>query len=111
MTGHFLDHEVDSEGNDISRQIPTMVEGRCIVRSDAQAFAKTAQILEMGMCGGPVLDESGKVAGVIEGVVPVLPEHEVASASEARRYVDGCAVFIDSVDIKKLIAEVEASLL
>ena len=35
-----------------------------------QAFASTESVLEMGMCGGPVLNAAGKCVGATEGVVP-----------------------------------------
>jgi hypothetical protein len=66
--------------------LPTTVDGALLARSDAQTFATTGSaVLEMGMCGGPVLqllraDDDGtgvgECVGVVEGVVPPAPAQE-----------------------------------
>jgi hypothetical protein len=99
---------------------PHVVAGAFLVRSPAQqCFARTEELLEIGMCGGPVLDEAGKCVGVIEGVVPrpaaaAAEPHERRPAGEtpqerSARLLGGCAVFIGAEEVAKLVAAAEAS--
>jgi hypothetical protein len=70
--GHFLLSATESStGDDASLLRPRSIHGTLIARSSAQTFLKTEHVLERGMCGGPVLDASGAVCGLVEGIVPL----------------------------------------
>jgi hypothetical protein len=98
---------------------PHSVAGTFVARSPAhQCFARTEELLEIGMCGGPVLDEAGRCVGVIEGVVP---QPATAAELDGRRQADesprertarllgGCAVFIGAEEVARLVAAAEGS--
>lgn len=60
-------------------------------------LASTNRVLEMGMCGGPVVDKNqlNKVVGTLEGIVP-----------ESHPDLPGAAVIIDSRDLRDFLADV-----
>lgn len=94
--GHFLQVSRDNEtGEDTSVLLPRSIPGRMLLRAPhgKQVFARTREVLEMGMCGGPVTavaaetaareeDEGATAArhdpqpevclGAVEGIVPPL---------------------------------------
>lgn len=76
-----------------SRQSPCIVPGRVLVRLPRQVFARTASVLEMGMCGGPVVDRDGACVGFTEGIVPANARGVSAAALAA---IENCAVFVDA---------------
>lgn len=81
--GHVLVPRVDDEtGDDTSLQLPSTASGSFHVSNGPQTFCSTSRILEMGMCGGPVIDDaSGECVGVVEGIVPgdLGDDHPAAS--------------------------------
>tara|TARA_R110002050_G_scaffold204114_1_gene339310 strand:- start:676 stop:1233 length:558 start_codon:yes stop_codon:yes gene_type:complete len=46
-----------------------------------QSFAKTKELVVMGMCGGPITNSQGQCLGVLEGVVPVEEDAELHATS------------------------------
>lgn len=103
------------EDGDGCTLVPTTVRGRVLVRSGRQVFAQTDALLEMGMCGGPVLDEAGTCVGVVEGIVPVPGGGGVAAqqppssglSDKARGVLGGAAVFVEVDELRVLLEEVE----
>lgn len=100
FSGHqqFPDQLPDEKDADILRaiqeigQFPKQVAGQFVGKSSrGQAFARSDEVLEEGMCGGAVLDPQGNCVGLIEGVVPpvspapVIPSSASASEAEAMR--------------------------
>jgi len=82
-------------------QLPTVVSGSVLgYTPHGQAFASTESVLEMGMCGGPVLNAAGKCVGATEGVVP-------ETGPEPLRL---CAAVITAPTISMLLAHVEEEL-
>ena len=91
--------------HDIAVSVPRDVEGLLKLRSDLQTFCRTAVVLEMGMCGGPVTNAVGECVGIVEGVVPSqLPP----AASDAMKAVAGHAVFIEAETLAEFVGDVEA---
>ena len=55
------------------------VDGKITHHSAFQVFTQTSQRLETGMCGGPVVDASGHLVGMLEGIINVVPPNAIAS--------------------------------
>ncbi|RYE84818.1 MAG: hypothetical protein EOO65_01605 [Methanosarcinales archaeon] len=114
--------------------IPCDVPGRILGRSDRQVFAKTAACLEMGMCGGPVVNARGEVVGVVEGIVAsptsatslvgaetaaAASTSAIRAATQTKRSVTetaasllaGAAVFVECDDLRYAVDHVESQLL
>lgn len=88
---------ISSDSNTL--MVPNTVFGRYLGRTKAQTFAKTASVLQQGMCGGPVLlkkREDGilkeRLVGMLEGIVP--SDHPIQEIRDA-------AVFIEAGEIKQ----------
>ena len=99
--GHFLQPELDPvTKDDISLLLPREIPGYLLARSDRQTFCKTAELLEMGMCGGPVL-LGEECVGIVEGIVPAPTMEEPAPGTPEHRryqalsYVAGTAVYVE----------------
>lgn len=50
---------------------PFVEPGKLIYKSPERFLASTQRPLPEGMCGCPVIDKSGKIAGMVEGIVPL----------------------------------------
>lgn len=109
------------EGGEDVRMMPLTVPGTLLARSSAQVFARTDMQLEMGMCGGPVLNAAGECLGLVEGIVPALTASERAEAAaaaagsgsvslKARQLLAGSAVFVECDAIRDFLSRVEQSL-
>lgn len=72
-------------------------------RTEVQCFAKTEEVLEMGMCGGPVLNYAGEVVGMIEGIVP----DTYAELDGAVPDLPGCAAFIEFDELQAFVNDIE----
>ena len=102
------DDEVSDE--DTRALVPLRSEGRLSISSARQAFAETATVLPLGMCGSPVMCvATGEAIGMVEGVVPPLSREQQATASELRKRLTGSAVYVDAAAINDLVATVEAA--
>ena len=63
--------EVQDPEDDTRIAIPTNVTGSLALQTPRQQnFATTEAVLEPGMCGGPMINGSGEVVGMVEGIVP-----------------------------------------
>lgn len=91
------DEEEDSM-EDRRIPIPRIVTGNILHRTPHQVFARTAQTLTDGMCGGPIVAADGRVLGVCEGIVPL--DHAI----EALR---GAAVYVESDAIAEFVEDIE----
>mmetsp|Transcript_30734 Transcript_30734/g.98860 ORF Transcript_30734/g.98860 Transcript_30734/m.98860 type:complete len:288 (+) Transcript_30734:207-1070(+) len=92
--GHRLIHTEDHS----QAQEPCVVPGSFIGMNDRQqCFARTQSVLQMGMCGGPILDSNGSCVGTVEGIV----------ADTAPPHLRGLATFVDSQQILKFIDQVQ----
>lgn len=116
----FEGHVLHGGGGDV-RLVPHAVPGWLLARSGVQTFAATSPlVLEMGMCGGPVLRASdGGCAGVIEGVVPSPPAAPPGGGeppapesprAKAARLLAGAAVMIDATELRAFLRAVERQL-
>lgn len=66
----FIGHSLTDEGTEEEqRQKPLSVGGMLVGRGGAYTFARTTQILQMGMCGGPVVAPDGSCIGMTEAIV------------------------------------------
>lgn len=117
----FLGHVVAGEA-----VTPWRVPGVWLGRSDRQAFARTAEVLVTGMCGGPVLQQperEGQAAqqrqlcvGMVEGVVPAQPSNagrlaDTSAASPRERaaaLLAGSAAIIEGREIAAFVRAVES---
>jgi hypothetical protein len=98
---------------------PLLVEGAWLGRTQHQAFARTAAVLEIGMCGGPVLlaragAEPRVCVGMTEGIVgrsrPTLPSTDGFAGQEseslsgrAEALLAGSAAVIDGSIIAEFV--------
>lgn len=115
--GHVL--RSHGAGADESVLVPHHAHGHLLARSDVQTFARThGEVLEMGMCGGPICRESdGACVGIVEGIVPSAASDAPPAGSadetprqKAARLLGGSAVMIDSLEIAKFVRSVERQL-
>ena len=101
--------EDGDDGEDTRALVPLRSEGRLSISSTQQAFAETATVLPLGMCGSPVMCvATGEAIGMVEGVVPPLSKEQETTASELRKRLTGSAVYVDAAAITDLVATVEA---
>ena len=115
----FLGHNVEGEA-----ARPRLIPGRWLVRSDRQAFAQTAEVLEIGMCGGPVMLCSAPEAalqqqqqlcvGMIEGIVPSRRADSSSGLANtpqerASEVLGGAAALIEGRTIASFVRAVEQS--
>lgn len=97
----FVGHQIIEASGALQEQLPTVVGGRVLgCTPHGQAFASTDSTLQMGMCGGPVLNASGLCIGATEGLVP-------ATGPEPLRL---CAAVITADTVGALLADVESQL-
>lgn len=117
----------DDEGGGELALVPHHAHGRLLARSPRQTFARTpGEVLEMGMCGGPVVGDDGACVGLVEGVVPSpapgagggggageapAPPGEETPQRKAARLLAGAAVLIDAPDVAGFVRAVERQLL
>ena len=111
--GHVLSPATDSAGQDVSLLLPRLVPGKFLGANGGQAFSATDELLALGMCGGPVMDEHGHCVGMVEGVVPRGEAGGVEGGGgspqeRAARLLAGAAVFVGSDEIGALLRRVEA---
>lgn len=98
--GHEVIGEVSNEFDE-RKPYPYNCQGVFINRTKLQSFARTPEPLTLGMCGGPVLNKSNKVVGLLEGIVPV--DHPSAD-------LRGLAVFVENNTISQFVNDVENKL-
>ena len=60
--GHFNEERFDGAGQDVSPQVPRHVGGREIARVDGRLYARTDEVLQLGMCGGPAVVQAAAAA-------------------------------------------------
>lgn len=108
LEGDGPDDNLSGGADDVDDErvlIPTQVEGKLSYRSKRQNFMRTAEVLEHGMCGGPVLSLSDeyepRCLGMVEGIVP-----EGASPNDILK---GHAAFVGVEDILDLCRDFEAT--
>ena len=67
----FVGHQIIQASGALQDQLPTVVPGAVLgCTPNGQAFASTESTLQMGMCGGPVMNARGRCIGATEGIVP-----------------------------------------
>ena len=95
--------EDKKDSNDDTRVfVPYTETGTLIAATNDRFLAKTAEPLVEGLCGGPVIDTHGTIAGVIEGIVPTDHKDE---------RVAGAASFIPSFRIQEFLNYAERIIL
>lgn len=85
--------EVES-GDDTRVFMPYNITGELIFASPERFLASTETPLPEGVCGGPVLDDNGRVCGIVEGIVP--KDHD-------DKRLAGAASFIPYFQLKQFI--------
>ena len=90
--GHNLNVNIDeSTGEDLGNMVPNVESGSSQLSSEFRMVCQTSEILQMGMCGGPVLfhDTENKdvVVGMIEGILPARSE-DVGPNDKPKRVAD-----------------------
>jgi len=97
----FVGHQIIEASGALQEQLPSVVAGSMMgCTPHGQAFAVTDSTLQMGMCGGPVLNARGLCIGATEGLVP-------ADGPEPLRL---CAAVITAEAVRSLLADVEMQL-
>lgn len=67
----FVGHQIIEASGALQEQLPTVVPGSVLgCTPNGQAFASTQSTLQMGMCGGAVMNARGRCIGATEGIVP-----------------------------------------
>ena len=105
MSGVFKAEQMqkESDKNDDTRIFsPYDMKGNLIYASPERFLAKTATPLPEGVCGGPVIDNNGRVCGIVEGIVPT--DHE-------EKEMAGAASFIPYFRVKEFIQYAERQML
>ena len=108
--GHFLLPMTETERDeDTSLLLPRSVRGKLFHRSPAQTFLETEQVLERGMCGGPVLNDIGSVVGLVEGIVPLAVGGGGGDnlQARARELLGGAAVMVELDALREVLERAE----
>ena len=79
------------------------VEGKVTLLAQNRVFAKPDIPLEMGLCGGPVLDKDGFCVGILEGVVNPPSDKQSPELSSFSQTHQGSALFVPINDVLRLI--------
>ena len=94
----FVGHQIIEDSGPLQEQLPSVVPGRVLgCTPHGQAFAATESTLQMGMCGGPVLNASGKCVGATEGIVPETGPEPLRN----------CAAIITAGTVRTLLDDVD----
>jgi hypothetical protein len=105
--GHSLVPRSGAGGEDTSALLPRVVPAALLGRSPAgQCFLRTAEVLEFGSCGGPVVDGDGDVVALVEGIVPQAPPRGAGEGSvqaRASQLLGGCAVVVEAQAIEEAL--------
>jgi hypothetical protein len=108
------DSEAEGVADDEDEDEEGQEGARAAAPPQVQCFARTAAVLGMGMCGGPVLRADGRCAGVVEGIVDAEALRRRAQDSEAGaklvQSLGGAAVYIDSGVLAEFLDAVEEQL-
>jgi hypothetical protein len=73
---------MDDSNDDTRVFVPYNIKGNLILASPDRFLASTETPLPEGVCGGPVIDNNGRVCGVVEGIIPTdHKETELAGAA------------------------------
>lgn len=101
--GHDVTGAIAEDGTDLRKPYPKTVQGTFKGRGPVQLFASTDGYVVDGMCGGPVVMDSGRgaktICGMLEGIVAT--DHPI---TELR----GLAAFIGSNELALFLAKIEA---
>ena len=105
LAGHFL-----LGSGEEGVMLPRWLTGTVAQRSASQVFLRTSEVLEMGMCGGPVtLKACGSLVGVVEGLVPLLRPEDAGALTplqvKSRQLLGGTAVIVEGRDIRGMVAQ------
>jgi len=102
IDGEGEGEEDDDDDEDGRIPVPKSVDGVMLMSTERQNFAASEEVLEIGMCGGPVLSSSGYVVGMVEGIVPegASPGDELMGAA-AYVGVEGIRGLLELVDEKE----------
>ena len=93
--------------NEIHKQ--KIVPGNVNLVVPKRYFAVPEEPLEMGLCGGPVLNKDGECVGILEGVVnPPSPQQDEQARSFSTQY-QGCALFVPISEALTLINSIDSS--
>jgi len=81
------------DGNDDNRVfVPYSDTGVLLSASEARFLAQTSQRpLPEGICGGPTIDEDGRVCGIVEGIVPKT--HENTKLAGAASFIPSFRIY------------------
>jgi len=74
LIGHELQTKTDDIDSTTERLIPTWTYGKVSLMNNKQGYISTPTPIQMGMCGGPVINKDGNCVGIIEAVVSQLKE-------------------------------------
>jgi len=103
----FVGYQVKNSGLENEIHSLQVVEGQVnLLSGESRVFAKPAKPLEMGLCGGPVLNESGNVVGILEGVVNPPSSTQEKKVQEFCKHFQGDAIFIPIGEAINLIKNV-----
>jgi hypothetical protein len=94
-------HGFELLNQDDNTQTPTVVNGSITLLHKNRIYAKTEQILEMGMCGGAVYNLDKQFIGMIEGIVDKNNQIDPKLLENA--------AFIPVEEIKRFLEEIEDS--
>jgi hypothetical protein len=92
----------DDDDDDTRIFLPYTETGQLLFGNSDRFLASTPTPLPEGLCGGPAIDQDGKVCGVVEGVVPEHFDDEKMA---------GAASFIPSIRLGEFIDYAEEIML
>lgn len=94
--------------SDTRVHVPFITDGSVISPATDRDLIETSHVLTDGLCGAPVMDEHGFVAGIVEGIVPT--DHDNPFLAGAGATVTSSAIhnFLDQSEelmMKKILPE------
>jgi len=98
----------DEAEDDVRAHSPFSADGTVISPADERDLIQTTTLLTDGMCGAPVLDEHGFVAGIVEGIVPTDHENPFVAGAAATVTSPALHTFVDQSEemmLRKIMPE------
>ncbi|KAG5176355.1 hypothetical protein JKP88DRAFT_227708 [Tribonema minus] len=114
IAGYEVEEEEDAsedespaaDKEDTREQFPFYVTGAFTLRTERQAYVKTSEVLNFGMCGAPVLDHQQRCCGLVEGIVPSIGDPKAPPPelqSPLYRRVEGNAGVVEADELYHLM--------
>lgn len=101
---------IGDAGSGTEAVLPIQLQGTLADLQSSRGFVNTGAVhTEMGMCGGPVFmtDNPTVCVGILEGLIPIIPEEDRHNYKETHRRLEGHSVFVTANELIKFLHDVE----